>query len=294
MPHAEPPPYFVTLPEPPAGPVVLSSPHSGTFYPQSLLSQTRLDALTLRRSEDAFVDQLLAEGPRLGFALIAAQFARAYVDVNRDMLEIDPTMFSDAVPANSRVASDRVAAGLGAIPRVVGIGLDIYGAKLRFADENRRLSQVHHPYHRALRTLVEQARARHGYAILLDWHSMPSNAAGSAHDGAPDIVLGDRRGRACDRRLLAEATSAFRSLGYRVSQNDPYAGGYTTEAYGRPAAGVHALQIEIDRGLYLDEACIAPSDGFAALQADITTVLRQLHASLPDLGLAPARRLAAE
>jgi N-formylglutamate amidohydrolase len=294
MPHAEPSPFLIDRPGGAPGPLVLASPHSGCFYPPSLMSQTRLDALTLRRSEDAYVDTLISAGVRFGCAVISAQFARAYVDVNRDPLELDPAMFSDALPGNARAQSDRVAAGLGAIPRVVGIGLDIYGGKLRYAEEDRRLTGVHQPYHRALRQLLEEARARHGYGVLLDWHSMPSQGVNRSNETLPDIVLGDRRGRACAPVLMAEVASAFQALGYRVNQNDPYAGGYTTETYGRPAVGLHALQIEIDRGLYLDEARIEPTGDFETLRADITTVLRRVSETLPSLRLASPGRMAAE
>jgi N-formylglutamate amidohydrolase len=289
-----PAPFRIRPPHGVAGPLLIATPHSGRVYPTDLLATARLDALTLRRSEDALVDDLVSLAPSLGCHLLSATFGRAYVDVNRDPLELDPSMFSEPLPGTARTRSDRVAAGLGVIPRVVGLGLDIYGHKLPYKLAQLRIDQVHKPYHTALRTLLEQLRALHGYAVLIDWHSMPSSATGSSRGAGPQIVVGDRRGRACDSRLTALVAKAFRALGYRVSENDPYAGGYTTELYGKPAQGLHTIQIEMDRALYLDEIRIEPSAGFSKLKADIDAVLTRLASEVPALTLAPPTRLAAE
>ncbi len=259
----------------PATPLVFASPHSGRIYPADMMAATTLDALTIRRSEDAFVDDLIAAAPSLGATVISARLARAYIDVNREPYELDPTMYEGELPEFARGRSARVAAGLGAIARIVAEGQEIYGRKLTFAEACGRIETAHTPYHAALNQLLEAARAAHGFAILVDWHSMPAAAARSG-SGACDMVLGDRFGAACAPALSACVGGELEAMGYRVARNAPYAGGYTTEHYGRPAKGIHALQIEISRGLYLDEARLVPTEGFAKLRRDIqhlTTVL---------------------
>jgi len=264
--------------EVPAGPVVFASPHSGRHYPPDLLAASALDSLAIRRSEDAYVDQLIASAPDHGITTLKACMARAYVDVNREADELDPDMFSDSYPGMARSLTARVAAGLGAIPRIVAEGQEIYARKLSLAEARSRLEAVHLPYHRALETLLAKTRAAHGLAILIDWHSMPSIAARSA-GGACDLVLGDRFGSACANQLTRQVEAALGGLGYRVARNVPYAGGYTTEHYGRPARQIHALQIEINRGLYLDEASLEPNAGFGRLKADLDEVLKGLSAT---------------
>lgn len=263
--------------EPAPTPLVFASPHSGRVYPPDMMAATALDALAIRRSEDAFVDDLIASAPELGAALIRARLARAYIDVNREPFELDPGMFADELPEFARARTARVAAGLGAIARVVSEGQEIYARKLTYAEAHGRIEGVHKPYHAALSRLLAEARAAHGFAILIDWHSMPAAAArGGGRRGGCDIVLGDRFGASCADALTAHVEEGLEVLGYRVARNTPYAGGYTTEHYGRPTRRTHALQIEINRGIYLDEAALAPTAGFARLKADLETLTRGL------------------
>lgn len=257
---------------PPPTPVIFASPHSGRLYPDDMMSAARLDAQAIRRSEDAFVDQLVEGAPEAGAALITANYARAYIDVNRDAFELDPAMFADELPDFARSRTARVAAGLGAIAKVVSEGQEIYARKLTFAEAQSRIEGAHQPYHAALSGLIAEAQAAHGVAILVDWHSMPSAAARAAGAGGCDMVLGDRFGSACGNALTRLAEVELEARGYRVVRNTPYAGGYTTEYYGRPARRVHALQIELNRALYLDEDTLSPTPGFASLKADIAAL----------------------
>jgi len=260
---------------PPPTPVIFASPHSGRLYPDDMMAAAALDARAIRRSEDAFVDQLVELAPSVGAALIMARYARAYIDVNRDAFELDPAMFADPLPNFARSRTARVAAGLGAIAKVVSEGQEIYAHKLTFAEAQARIDLVHRPYHQALAQLIAEAKAAHGQAILVDWHSMPSLAARSA-GLACDMVLGDRFGAACSETLTRMVETELEGRGYRVVRNTPYAGGYTTEHYGRPAGRVHALQIELNRALYLDEEALSPSADFARLKKDLEQVTRAL------------------
>ncbi|MGA0604148.1 N-formylglutamate amidohydrolase [Caulobacter sp. KR2-114] len=253
----------------PSIPLIFASPHSGRIYPPQMTTASRLDAAAIRRSEDAYVDQLIAGAPAHGVTLLRALFARVFFDVNRQPWELDPAMFEDELPAYARARTARVAAGLGAIARIVSEGQEIYDRKLTFAEARERVEAVHQPYHAALASLIAEARAEHGVAVLVDWHSMPAAAAQQAGLGAGcDMVLGDRFGAACAPALSRQVERELEAMGYRVARNAPYAGGYTTEHYGRPTRRVHALQIEINRALYVDEATLEPTDGFARLQAD--------------------------
>ncbi|HEX4740288.1 MAG TPA: N-formylglutamate amidohydrolase [Caulobacteraceae bacterium] len=263
--------------------VVFASPHSGRVYPPSLMAASHLGASDIRRSEDAFVDDLVAGAPGHGIPLIAARFARAWLDLNREPWELDQGMFEDELPAFARGRTARVAAGLGAIARVVCEGLEIYRRKLTFAEAASRVEGVHRPYHEALGTLLAQTRQAHGLALLIDWHSMPSAAAGQAIGGC-DIVLGDRFGAAASPAVARRVERELKALGYSVMRNTPYAGGYTTETYGRPARQMHALQIEVNRALYLDEATLEPTDGYGPLKADLerlTAALARIDWSNP-------------
>jgi N-formylglutamate amidohydrolase len=263
----------------PPTPVVFASPHSGRLYPDDMMSAAALDAHAIRRSEDVLVDDLIARGPDLGAAVISARYARAYIDLNREAFELDPAMFVDELPDFARARTARVAAGLGAIARVVSEGQEIYARKLTFAEARARIEQAHRPYHAALERLIGEAHAAHGFAILVDWHSMPSAAARAGRDRPSDMVLGDRFGASCAGVLTARAERELELMGYRVARNTPYAGGYTTEHYGRPARRTHALQIEINRGLYLDEATLEPNRGFARLKANLEALTATLAAA---------------
>ena len=264
-------PFTLRRGEGTAAPFVFASPHSGREYPAELMDAALLDGVAIRRSEDAFVDELIDAAPSNGVCLISARFARAYIDVNREAYELDQAMFEDELPAFARARTARIAAGLGTIARVVGEGQEIYRRKLTFAEARGRIEAVHRPYHQALSTLLEETRAVHGRAALIDWHSMPSAASGEPAYGRKgcDIVLGDRFGSACAPGLTRLVERELEGMGYRVARNAPYAGGYTTEFYGRPDEGFHALQIEINRGVYLDEAALQPAAGFARLKHDL-------------------------
>ena len=270
----------------PLTPLVFASPHSGRLYPQEMMAASALDSETIRRSEDALVDTLVLGAVEHGAVVITASYARAYIDVNREPYDLDPSMFEDELPAFARGRSARVAAGLGSIARIVAEGQEIYSRKLTFADAARRIDRVHAPYHAALEGLIAEAVSAFGAAILIDWHSMPSAAArtlGQSGDaggaGVCDLVLGDRFGSACAPQITALVERELEAMGYRVARNAPYAGGYTTEFYGRPRNHVHALQVEINRALYVNEATLAPHAGFERLKLDLERVFTALAAS---------------
>ncbi|MBE7217924.1 MAG: N-formylglutamate amidohydrolase [Caulobacteraceae bacterium] len=268
-PAPAPPPFHVARPEPWTSPVVVASPHSGRLYPPDLMAASRLSANALRRSEDAYVDALFAHAPALGAPLICAAYARAYVDLNRAPYDLDPAMFEDAPRALPRPADGRARSGLGSIARIVAEGEEIYRRKLTFSEAEARLARVHAPFHQALEALLDEAHGRSGACVLLDAHSMPSAAAA----GAPDVVLGDRHGRACGRGVVEAAEAALRGCGLRVVRNAPFAGGHITARHGRPAAGRHALQVELNRALYLHEPTLAPTTGWAAVQRAVDALV---------------------
>ena len=278
---AAPPPFTIEGRDAPAPmtPLVFASPHSGRLYPQEMMAASVLDAASIRRSEDVLVDALISPAAAHGAVVITASYARAYIDVNREPYDLDPSMFEDELPAFARGRSARVAAGLGSIARIVAEGQEIYGRKLTFAEAAARIETVHAPYHAAVETLIGEAVARFGTAVLIDWHSMPSAAArtlGQSGDfgggGVCDLVLGDRFGSACAPQITAVVEKELEVMGYRVARNAPYAGGYTTEFYGRPHNHVHALQVEINRALYLNEATLEPHAGFERLKRDLERV----------------------
>lgn len=263
-----------------ASPAIFASPHSGRDYPAELLRKSRLDQHALRQSEDSYVDLLFDHAPRAGAPLLRALFPRAYVDVNRARDELDPRMFADGVPDDADTRSSRVIAGLGVVPRIVADGQDIYGRKLYFADATRRLAACYDPYHRALSRLIADAKAAYGCALVIDCHSMPSAGGAPTRpgDASIDFVLGDRFGSSCHGLLTDFVEEALVGMGRRVARNAPYAGGYVAASYGRPSKGVHVLQIEINRALYLDEKRIARTDGFDTLRQDMTALIQRLSA----------------
>jgi N-formylglutamate amidohydrolase len=270
-------------------PLVFASPHSGRDYPPEFVAASALDAVSLRKSEDAFVDDLFASAPALGAPLLKALFPRALLDPNREPWELDPAMFNEPLPDYVNVDSPRVAAGLGTIARVVASGVEIYRAKLSFAEATRRVERLYRPYHAALATLVEGTRRAFGHCILVDCHSMPSMGGPADTDqGTPrvDFVLGDCFGNSCARPVIVAVESTLERLGYRVVRNTPYSGGHTTRHYGRPLEGVHALQIEINRRLYMEESTHRRKTGFARLQSDLGEVVAAL-AALSTAELAP-------
>ncbi|MBB3711559.1 N-formylglutamate amidohydrolase [Limimaricola variabilis] len=270
--------------------VVFASPHSGRDYPQALLERSALDARQIRSSEDAFVDQLFSAAPEHGAPLLAARLPRAWVDLNRAADELDPALIENVA---RRAHNPRVASGLGVIPRVVAGGRPIYSGKIGLEEARSRLDQCWTPYHTALQTLLDEAQARFGESILIDCHSMPHEAielAGGRGAARPHVVLGDRYGAAAAPRVMARIEAAFTDAGLRVARNTPFAGAYVTQAYGRPARRQHAVQIEIDRALYMDEKRVAPHEGFEAFRTRLAGVIAEIAA----IGREEAGRLAAE
>jgi N-formylglutamate amidohydrolase len=266
-------PYTIMEPARTTTPLVINSPHSGRLYLKRFLERSRLDALTLRRSEDAFVDELFAPCVSLGAPLMAANFPRAYLDVNREPYELDPLMFDGRLPSFANTRSLRVAGGLGTIPRLVGESQEIYGDSIPVAEAMDRIARLYAPYHRALRGLIEKAATGFGVAVLLDCHSMPSSVAESA---APDFVIGDRYGASAGMWLVEAIEHALRQCGYSVRRNKPYAGGFITEHYGVPASRRHAVQIEINRALYMNERTVAKSERSTELAANLYMVVETL------------------
>lgn len=274
-------PFRVVRPVEQTAPVVFASPHSGREYPRDFLDVIRLDPISLRRSEDCFVDDLFAGAPQAGAPLLAATFARAYCDPNREPWELDPAMFSDSLPTWVNTTSARVGAGLGTLARVVASGETIYRRKLPFEEAEFRVHTYWEPYHEALQSLLDATRARFGACILIDCHSMPAQSG--AGRGHPDVVLGDAHGTACSPRITRAAEALLSDMGLQVRRNDPYAGGYITRHYGRPREHVHALQIEVARALYMDEARLQRAAGFSGLQRKLGAFAAAMMDAAPDL-----------
>ena len=286
------PPFTVTEPARQGVAFVFNVPHAGDVYPDAFLAASRLEPALLRRSEDAFVDRLFAGVVALGAPLMSARFPRAYLDVNREPFELDPRMFEGRLPAYANTRSMRVAGGLGTIPRIVADGHEIYRGRIRIEEALRRIEDLYKPYHRTLRSLVSRTIDRFGQAILVDCHSMPSASLGRPDTGRADIVLGDRYGTSCPGFLTDMVEASFRGRGYAVVRNRPYAGGFITEHFGAPALDRHALQIEVNRGLYMDERAIRPNARFDRVAADMTAVFGQV---IEEVGFeCGSRRIAAE
>jgi N-formylglutamate amidohydrolase len=263
-------------------PLILASPHSGSDYPVDFVAASRLDPVALRRSEDSFVDELFAAAPSLGAPLLSARFPRAYLDVNREAYELDPAMFSDQLPGFVNAGSPRVRMGLGTIARIVASGEEIYAGKLRFAEAQRRIDGLYHPYHEVLERLLDETAALFGGYLLVDCHSMPSAAGASCGGEGADIVLGDCYGSACAAAIVESARRFFATRGFSVAVNTPYAGGFTTEHYGDPRRGRNALQIEINRALYMDERKFRRKPRFGHLAVELAELVRQLSRAAED------------
>lgn len=262
-------------------PFVFNSPHSGRHYPPRFLSMIRLDRSAIRRSEDCYVEELFGAAPGLGAPMLAANFPRAYLDVNREPWELDPRMFVEPVPSFANIRSARVAGGLGTVPKLVGEGLDIYPGRLPLSEAIGRIEAVYKPYHETLKRLLARTHARFGYAVLVDCHSMPASIRVGENGVRPDFIVGDRFGASASAALTEHATGLLIAMGYTVAHNKPYAGGFITEHYGRPARGLHALQIEVNRGLYMNERTLQKSPGFGALTEDLARFSADLMA-MPD------------
>ena len=280
------PPFDIIRPVDWMRPAVFNSPHSGNIYPTALHDMTRLGPHSLRKSEDCYVDQLFGCARMLGAPLLAARFPRVFLDVNREPYELDPAMFDGVLPSFVNTTSLRVAGGLGTIPRIVAENEAIYARLLTWQDAQDRIDRVYCPYHRALAALLEDAKACFGHALLIDCHSMPSSAARlTSPRGHPraDIVIGDRYGASCEHTISQMLECLFVDAGLSVVHNKPYAGGYITQTYGRPQNGYRALQIEINRSLYMDERTLEPTLGFDELRHVLAEVMDLFLAGLDDI-----------
>ncbi|KQQ34416.1 N-formylglutamate amidohydrolase [Rhizobium sp. Leaf306] len=274
-------------------PFVYNSPHSGRCYPESFLADSNLDSMAIRRSADHYVDDLFADAPELGAPLLAAHFPRAYLDVNREPFELDPRMFDGPLPPYANIGSMRVAGGLGTIPRIVAENMDIYRRKLSVAEGLSRIEAIYKPYHACLRRLIAATHARFGICVLIDCHSMPGNIRLSGSNVKPDFIIGDRYGTSASAELSRAALSFLSEMGFAAVRNKPYAGGFITEHYGRPVRGLHALQIEINRGLYVDEGTLSKRPEFDAIAAALSLFMRQMADFVADFS-ASDTALAAE
>jgi N-formylglutamate amidohydrolase len=268
--------FDLFFPERHSVPFVFSSPHSGRDYASTFGAQSRLDPLTLRSSEDAYVDQLFAAAPAYGAPLLASRAPRAFVDLNRAKDELDPAVIEGVLSSHH---NPRINSGLGVVPRVVAGGKAIYSGRITRAEAEARLAGFWHPYHQQLHMLMRQTTVQFGKAILIDCHSMPHEAI-TSHSRAskicPDVVLGDRFGVAAGLGIMSQLEDAFTAAGLRVARNAPFAGAYITQAYGKPSSGQHVVQVEIDRSLYMDEARVEPRSDFDAFQALISGVIAQI------------------
>ena len=272
-------PFEVLYPNNQTIPLVFASPHSGRDYPTDFVRASRLNPLMLRRSEDSFVDDLFSNAPALGAPLLRAHFPRAYLDPNREAFELDPNMFDDQLPEYVNTNSVKVSAGLGTVARVVANGEEIYGYKLKFKEAKRRVEKSYFPYHEALKRLIEYTKFRFGICLLIDCHSMPSIGGPMDNDcdnKRVDIVLGNNHGNSCAPEFLSYVDESLSRQGMTVCCNNPYSGGYTTRHYGRPGEGIHALQVEINRSLYMEEETIEKHSGFSDLFGTITRLIVDL------------------
>lgn len=269
-------------------PLICAAPHAGRFYPGGYAEALQANGLTLRSLEDPWTDRLIEGLDGLGAALLVSHVARAFVDVNRDPAEIDP-LLTEAAP-RALPATPRTKAGLGVVPRLGSDGKAVHRRRLTLAETEARIALAHRPYHDALAGLMTEARERFGFALLIDWHSMPSAAAEAERRRSglrPDIVLGDRYGKACGGEWSGALRAAFEVRGRRVAMNRPYAGGFVTQTWGRPEEGFHAIQVEIDRALYLDETSLEPGPGFDRLRDDVRAAVTEVLARLQTKKAAP-------
>lgn len=253
--------------------VVCASPHSGREYAWSFMRRSDLSDLAMRSSEDAFVDVLIEDTPCFGAPLLTATVPRAFVDLNRSDDELDPALIDGVKKVGH---NPRVVSGLGVIPRVVANSRAIYRGKLSQAEARKRLHDYWHPYHDQLASLLQDARAKFGTALLLDFHSMPHEALenfGGLKKNRPDVVLGDRFGASASSDIVDRVEAAFANAGFKLARNTPFAGAYVTKTYGRPARNQHAIQIEIDRAIYMNEQTLTKSASFADVKRAVTEVL---------------------
>ena len=282
--------FNLALPATRSTSVVFASPHSGRDYPSTFLRQAILDDRQIRSSEDAFVDLLFESAPRHGAPLLTANAPRAYLDLNRGPDELDAALI-EGVRRNPH--NPRIASGLGVVPRVVANGRAIYRGKISLEDAHQRIARYWRPYHDQLQTLLDENRNTFGEAILIDCHSMPNEAVenvGPPGSARPDIVLGDRFGATAAGEIVERVEAAFASAGFRVARNMPFAGAFITQHYGRPSRRQHALQIEMNRALYMNERRLEPHANFESFKA----VLEGVVAEIAEIGAPASDRLAAE
>ena len=268
--------YKVTSPNTLGSALVFASPHSGRDYSPEFLRHSVLDERTIRSSEDAYVDQLFDAAPEFGAPFITAKAPRAFLDLNRSPDELDPALISGI---RSSGHNPRIASGLGVIPRVVAGGRAIYRGKMSRSDAEQRITTFWHPYHNALQGMLDQAHARFGQAILIDCHSMPHEAMDGIARGSvkrPDVVLGDRFGAAASAGIVDQVEEAFAQAGFTVTRNAPFAGAYITQSYGRPSRRQHAIQVEIDRSLYMNELRVQPNAEFQSVRSTLRRVISQI------------------
>ena len=285
------PPFTVLRPAEIVAPILFCSPHSGRIYPSVLIERSQLQADALRKSEDCFVDQLFACAAELGAPMIAAHFPRAYLDVNREPYELDPELFDGVLPDFANTRTMRVIGGLGTIARVVSENEAIYRERLPVAVAFERIEKLYRPFHAAVGGILDELTETFGYCVLVDCHSMPSGAIQRSTSARPDFVIGDRFGSSCDPRITRIVRQHLVGSGFKVQLNRPYAGGFITEHYGRPFSARHAIQIEINRGLYLDEEIFEKSSGYGELSATIAAFVATMIDRIPRVF---AARIAAE
>lgn len=265
----------------PNSPVVLSIPHAGRDYGATLTALARVRPPVLRRLEDRLADLLVHPLIARGGSVLVARAPRAVIDLNRHEREVDPGMIAGLPRLHPLQSSVKLRGGLGLVPRrLPGVG-DLWLKPLDWAEVARRIATIHRPYHAALSAMMAAAHAAHGHAILIDLHSMPPLAPAPDGTPAPALVLGDRFGRSAAGRLMTLAADIAAGRGIPSAQNHPYAGDHLIDRHGRPDAGFHALQIEIDRTLYLDAALERPGPGLARSQALVAAIVTALANELP-------------
>lgn len=272
--------FTLTLPKVQTSCMVFASPHSGREYSRAFLRRSILDEIQIRSSEDAFMDRLIAPAAEFGAPILAARMPRAFLDLNRASDELDPAVVEGVRRPGH---NPRIASGLGVIPRVVANGRAIYRGKIPMSEAMSRIETYWHPYHAQLNQLMEDTNRSFGRAVLVDFHSMPHEAVQSvAQTGfaRPEVVLGDRFGAAADGKIVERIETIFLEAGLRVSRNTPFAGAYITQAYGRPSRGHHAIQIEIDRALYMNEQYVRPNGNFDSFRK----LMERIIAEIADVG----------
>ncbi len=283
------PPFSILGAETQTAPYVFNSPHSGMVYPQSFIERSRLTYQTLRKSEDAYVNELFGDVPSLGAPLMQAHFPRAYLDVNREPYELDPVLIHGKMPDFANTHSVRVIGGLGTIARIVNDSEEIYREPISLDAALTRIRLLYQPYHAALAAIVERTQRTHGFCCLIDCHSMPSQPHGAGYEPKVDFVLGDRHGSSCAPTLVRFVEATLKAWGFTVALNKPYAGGFITERYGRPKLGAHALQIEINRALYMDEQNLNKRGSFEVIRAKLGVLAQRLIQNAGDILLETRR-----